>query len=188
MSAVGSQAVSKAINKNGNVIPDEERSWYVMRVTYGRELKLREVLMNRGIECYVPTTTRDNRTVSAMANIIFVHTTRDIIRITKEAMETSIPMRFYMDKAAGLPMTVPEKEMQDFIRVTGNCKYDIDYLDNPEIVYTKGRKVEITYGPFCGVTGYVLRIKRDRKVVITVSGLISAIISADMKPEWLKLI
>lgn len=93
-----------------------------------------------------------------------------------------------MDKATGLPMTVPEKEMQDFIRVTGNCDCDIDYLDKPEIVYTKGRKVEITYGPFCGVTGYVLRIRRDRKVVVTVSGLVSAVISADMRPEWLKLI
>ena len=91
-----------------------------------------------------------------------------------------------MDRTIGLPMTVPKKEMEDFIRVTSNNEYDFFYLEDPGIVFSKGQKVRISYGPLCGITGYVMRIKRDRKVVVTINGLISAAITADMKPEWLR--
>ena len=157
-----------------------------MRVTYGRELKLQKLLHDKGIECYVPVTTKGNRKVSAIANLIFIFTTKEIIQTTKIEMESIIPVRYFMDRTIGKPMTVPKKEMEDFIRLTSNNEDGFFYLENPGIVFSKGQKVRISYGPLCGINGYVLRIKRDRKVVVTINGLISAAITADLKPEWLK--
>lgn len=91
-----------------------------------------------------------------------------------------------MDRTTGKPMTVPKKEMEDFMRVTSDNENGFFYLKKPGIVFSKGQKVIISYGPLCGVTGYVIRIKRDRKIVVTINGLISAVITADMKSEWLR--
>ena len=33
---------------------DEKKHWYAMRVTYSREVKMKENLEQRGIECFIP--------------------------------------------------------------------------------------------------------------------------------------
>lgn len=169
-----------------------------MRVTYGRELKLSEKLSMMGIANYVPTRMKDVRRpsdgklvrkrVSAISNLLFIYGFRSEIQDLKEQMEATIPMRYMMDKSTGYPMVVPDRDMADFIRVTADDSKDVIWLDNPEAAYAGGQRVEIVYGPFSGIRGYVLRVNRDRKVVVTINGLASVALIIEMKPQWLKRI
>ncbi len=154
--------------------------WYVMRVTYSRELKAMQLLQNFGVECYVPMLcVRDGmgkHFVPAVHNLIFVHTTRDVLDECKRQMELVCPMRYMMDKSTGLPMVVKDKEMADFMWVTENNNADVFYLDNPSVVCVKGTPIEVIGGPFKGLRGRLLRIRRNRKVVLQLVGLVAVAI------------
>lgn len=172
--------------------------WFVIRVTYGRERKLADLLDERKVKYFLPQKTvfkndpKDGklikRKVSVIPNLIFVFAERPYLQELKQEIELTIPMRYMMDRATRQPAIVQTKQMEDFIRVAGSDEDALLYLDNPDIVLEKGEPVEIIYGPFTGIMGYVLRIRRDRKIVLTIDGLISAAITAEVKPDWIKRI
>lgn len=176
------------------VLRGEEPRWYVMRSAYFREMKARELLERDGFECYVPLhTVRVERAgevvtkeVPVVHNLVFVFSTRALISPWKRMHEEDASLRYIIDRSTGLPMVVNTKVMEDFIRVTREAD-DILFLDNPEVVVTKGQRVEIIVGPFKGVQGHVLRIHRDRRVVVSIEGIVAAAL-ASMPREWFKLI
>lgn len=178
--------------------PQDISRWYVMRVTYGRELKLKEKLDEIGMTSFLPVKTvhynrkRDGKLMkkqaSAIPNLIFLFSTRTHIQALKEQFEVTIPFRYFMDRTSQEPLTVPTRQMEDFIRLAGDGDDNLMYLDNPDIVLEKGQPVEVVYGPFAGIQGYVLRIRRDRKVVLVLNGLLAAAIKAEIKMDWVKKI
>lgn len=174
---------------------DENIHWFVMRSSYSREMKAKELLECDNIECYVPTRQERierngkiiQRTVAVVHNLIFVHSTRDILDPWKRIHEEDASLRYTIDKSTSKPMIVDDKSMQDFMHVIAQSDDALLYLDNPDIILTKGQKVEIILGPLKGVQGYVLRIRRDRRVVVSINGLVSVALAA-MPREWFKLI
>ncbi|MCQ2069124.1 MAG: UpxY family transcription antiterminator [Bacteroidaceae bacterium] len=152
-----------------------------MRATYSREQKAQQLLQEVGVECYIPMhlerSENGERYVPVVHNLIFVHTSRKFMRDIKLRMEYMCPLRYMIDRSTGLPMVVRDKEMEDFMRVTAEMGSDIVYLDNPSIVVTKGTPIEIVCGPFRGVQGRLLRIRRDRKVVLQLAGVVAIAIS-----------
>ena len=170
--------------------------WYVMRVTYGRERKMADMLESRGVSFFLPTKTEHylspkdgrlkKREVSVIPNILFVRSTRPCLQQLKQELENFIPMRYMMDRSTRRPMTVPDRQMDDFIRITTEAPDSLMYLDNPSVALEKGTPVEIIYGPFAGIQGYVLRIRRDRKVVLTLNTVLAAAITAEIRPEWIR--
>lgn len=178
--------------------PQTMSNWFVIRVTYGRERKLAALLDERNIKYFLPEKTvfknrpKDGklfkRKVSVIPNVIFIFAERPYLQALKKEIESSIPMRYMMDRSTRQPAIVQKKQMEDFIRVASSDEDALLYLDNPDVVLEKGEPVEIIYGPFAGITGYVLRIRRDRKIVLTIEGLIAAAITAEVKPDWIKRI
>lgn len=59
------------------------------------------------------------------------------------------------------------------------------YLDNPNVVVEKGKPVEIVCGEYAGVRGTILRILRDRKVVVSLNGIVAVAISG-IPFAWMK--
>lgn len=75
-------------------------------------------------------------------------------------------------KAAVIPDTV----MQPFMRIAGTDPSRIRFLVNPLTHYAEGNTlVEIMTGPLAGLQGYIIRIDRDRKLVIGVGDMTVAI-------------
>lgn len=120
-------------------------------------------------------------------NLIFVYTTREALDPWKRLHESDAALRYTIDKSTNKPMVVSDKAMEDFIRVTQEANDSLLYLDNPSIILTKGQKVEVVAGPFKGVQGYILRIRKDRRVVVTLNGLISVAL-ATMPMDHFKII
>lgn len=169
--------------------PVEQPFWYVLRITYQRELRVKEQLDKMGIQNFVPTRRVRRRTAqgqfcyvteAALHNYVFVKTTRVVLRQLKT--ELILGLRYVMRDIDGrrLLLVVPEEQMQSFIAVAGNTEEHILFLSVDEIDLKKGEKVRILGGPFAGVVGTFMRItkKHEKRVVVQIEGLVAVATTA----------
>ena len=112
--------------------------------------------------------------VPAINNLIFVHSTKERISELKVSNELLEPLRYMIDQTAGEAhtiMTVPDKQMENFMRVASVTDDSVMFLDETTIVGKEGNRVEIMGGPFEGVTGVIRRVKRCKRVVVELEGI-----------------
>lgn len=156
-------------------------AWYALRITYSRELALKEYLDSEQIENFIPMhyeyVVRDERKIRKLVpvvhNLIFVRSTRKRVDEIKNTMGVRLPIRYIMNRETRLPITVPESQMHSFIAVAGNYDQHVIYLDPATISFKKGDRVRITGGLFEGVEGEFVRIKGDRRVVVSIQGVMA---------------
>ena len=144
----------------------EKKVWYAIRVTYHRELKVKEDLESRGITCVMV-----KRLVPSVHNLIFIHITPT--GMTEYKKTTDLPIRYIMSRETHKPITVPTREMENFIKVAGTYEEKLIYLNPNPGDFTKGERVRIIGGMFAGAEGVFVRIKGDRRVVVNVEGLVA---------------
>ena len=164
----------------------DPRIWFPMRVTYQREMKVKAELDRLEIENFIPMTYRftelrkqgdtelRRELVPAINNLIFVHSTKERISELKVSNELLEPLRYMIDQTAGEAhtiMTVPDKQMENFMRVASVTDDTVMFLDETTIVGKEGKRVEIMGGPFEGVTGVIRRVKRCKRVVVELEGI-----------------
>ena len=167
----------------------DPKIWFPMRVTYSREMKVKGELDRLGIENFVPMTYKvmDAETDSphrelmpAINNLIFVHSTQKRISELKMKNEVLEPLRYMMDHTSGKEseiMTVPDRQMENFMRVASMTDDSVMFLDNETIVGKEGKRVKIMGGAFEGVTGVIRRVKRCKRVVVELEGIASVAIA-----------
>ena len=167
----------------------DPKIWFPMRVTYQREMKVKAELDRLGIESFVPMTYKvvdadtDNpcrKLVPAIRNLIFVRSTQESISHLKSSNEVLEPLRYMIDQTAQQPhtiMTVPDRQMQNFMRVASRTDDSVMFLDEDCIVGKEGKHVIITGGAFEGVTGVIRRVKRCKRVVVEIEGVTSVAIA-----------
>ncbi len=169
--------------------------WYALRVTYGREMKLREFLMPSGVTCFVPMCYRETerngkrsrRLVPAIRNIIFVYSTLERIGQIKRQLGEKIPVRYIMDCATGEPVVVPAREMEYFIAVSSTNNDELIYLTDVKQVPRRGQRVKVTGGIFEGIEGEVVRIRKDRRVMVSLPGVM-AVVTTFIEPRLLEIV
>ena len=170
----------------------DPKTWFPMRVTYQREMKVKAELDRLGIENFVPMRYKvverqnDGDTelrrvlVPAINNLIFVRSTQERLSELKQTNEVLEPLRYMMDRTASLEhaiMTVADREMVNFMRVASRTDDSVMFLDNETVVGKEGKRVEIMGGAFEGVTGVVRRVKRCKRVVVEIEGVASVAIA-----------
>ena len=157
----------------------EQKVWYAIRVTYNRELKVKDDLDARGITCFVPMQYRREerhgvmvkRLVPSVHNLIFIHITPSGMKEYK--MTTDLPIRYIMDRETRKPIIVPTSQMENFIKVAGTYDEKLIYLNPNPGDFAKGERVRIIGGAFAGAEGVFVRVKGDRRVLINVEGLVA---------------
>lgn len=167
----------------------DPKIWFPMRVTYQREMKVKAELDRLGIESFVPMTYKvvdadtDNscrKLVPAIRNLIFVRSTQERISHLKSSNEMLEPLRYMIDNTAEEAhtiMTIPDKQMQNFMRVASKSDDSVMFLDDESVVGKEGKRVEIIGGAFEGVTGFIRRVKRCKRVVVEIEGVASVAIA-----------
>ena len=170
----------------------DPKIWYPMRVTYGREMKVKGELDRLEIENFVPMTykvveSRINGTtelrrelVPAISNLIFVRSTQERVTELKRTNEVLEPLRYMLDFTNGdgpVIMTVGEREMENFMRVASKTDDSVMFLDENTIVGKEGKRVKIMGGAFEGVEGVIRRVKRCKRVVVELEGIMSVAIA-----------
>ena len=155
--------------------------WYPLRVTYSRELQLKEVLDAEHIENFIPmhyeyirhADRKIRKLVPVVHNLVFVHASFACIDHIKRSVGSSLSVRYIMDRETQRPLTVPDSQMRSFIAVSGNNEEQIVYLDPAVTALQKGDRVRITGGIFEGVEGVILRVKGDRRVSVCIKGVMA---------------
>ena len=167
----------------------DPKSWYPMRVTYSREMKVKAELDRLGIENFVPMKYRlvcadsenpRRELVPAINNLIFVRSTQGRISELKMTNEVLEPLRYMMDRTAEKAheiMTVPDRQMENFMRVVSRTDDSVLFLDENTIVGKEGKRVKIMGGMFEGVEGVIRRVKRCKRVVVALDGIASVAIA-----------
>ncbi len=167
----------------------DPKTWFPMRVTYQREMKVKAELDRLGIENFVPMSYRvvDAETdhphrelVPAINNLIFVRSTQERVSELKQLNEVLEPLRYMMDHTASrehVIMTVAAKEMENFMRVASRTDDSVMFLDADTVVGKEGKHVEIMGGVFEGVSGVIRRVKRCKRVVVELEGIASVAIA-----------
>ena len=170
----------------------DPKTWFPMRVTYQREMKVKAELDRLGIENFVPMRYKVVESqsdgdaelrrvlVPAINNLIFVRETQERVSELKRTNEVLEPLRYMMDRTASLEhaiMTVADREMENFMRVASRTDDSVMFLDNETVVGKEGKRVEIMGGAFEGVTGVIRRVKRCKRVVVEIEGVASVAIA-----------
>lgn len=160
--------------------------WYPMRVTYHRELRIKEQLDLLGIENFVPmhydlvdSSEGPRKTlVPAIHNLIFVHASQEVLTHLKMHRKEFEPMRYMMTSANGMSeiLHVPDRQMEDFIKVASAQDATIIFLDIRDSA-NMGRRVRITAGRFKGVEGVIKRIRKNKYFLIQIDGVAAVAIT-----------
>ena len=191
--------VCPAAKKPENIMKNEENTlqWFAMSAPYRRELKAQDFLTAKGVECFVAMKKaviekngcKRHQTVPAIHNLIFVHTTKERIQSIKQCCEYLQYMTRPVD-GKNTPITIPEKEMQQFIAVTQARIDEITYLQPQELNLEKGTKVRIHGGPFDGTEGVFVKIKgkRNRRLVVLIEGLAAVAVNTEITPDLVEVL
>ena len=188
---MGTKEVGNELGRDTRMCGDP-KTWFPMRVTYQREMKVKAELDRLGIENFVPMRYRiaeslnDGKTelrrelVPAINNLIFVRSTQELVSELKQKNEVLEPLRYLMDHTAEREhaiMTVADRDMENFMRVASVTDDSVMFLDEETVVGKEGKRVEIMGGPFVGVAGVIRRVKRCKRVVVEIEGVASVAIA-----------
>lgn len=185
------QTIIKNIPQESATQEPEAKVWYAIRVTFNREMKVKDDLDLRGIESFIPMHyvmgTRRGRRVKKLVptihNLIFFHIEPSVMKEYKAT--TKMPIRYIMNPATKKPVVVPDKEMQSFIAVAGTYDEQLVYVTPKPGQFTRGDRVRILGGPFEGAEGVLTKVKGTNRVVVSLTGLV-AVVTTDIHPSLLE--
>ena len=156
-------------------------AWYPMYVSYCKELKVKEALEKEGVTCYVPMIGKTERVGKKILrteepivhNLICVYSNRDQLRNLKMFNRECSYMQFMSirprsDEQASVVITVPERQMNQFMRAMGvdDPNGQRTYLHYTDYLGREGQRVRFVRGSFEGIEGTIKRIKNNRQLVI----------------------
>ena len=167
-----------------------EQYWYPMRITYGREEKVKAHLDQLHIENFLPMRYeliltpqgKKKRTlVPAIPNLLFVHSTQQVLTELKMTRREFEPMRYMTNHLSDhwdeRILRVPDAQMENFMRVASRQDDSVLFLQSNEYLHKEGRRVRIIDGDFAGVEGTIKRIKRNKHVVVQLEGIAAVAIA-----------
>ena len=163
-----------------------EPCWYALRVFGNRILRFKDEFEKRGAKTYMAVrTTRETingrlitRQVQLVPSLLFVRCTHDELLAFKRDHYNELMLYRCADSAD--PAPIDENEMRFFILVTSATEgQDVALLgiDRRSFTYRPGDRVRVVQGPFQGAEGVVKRIKKDRKLLVVVSGVVTVAVS-----------
>ena len=167
-------------------------NWYALKVFFNRVFDIEERLKKVGTECYVPVEKRTVmiegkrkvRILPVIGSLMFVRTTEPDILELQRALQGKLIV--YRAPGSTRPAVIPEDEFNIFRLVTSTGgDLALEYFGDERMVCHKGDRVRVTEGKLKGVEGYVKRIRRDRKFMVVIHGVI-AVATAYIPPCFLE--
>ena len=192
------KSTSAGVLESCHMCTDMAPQWFALRATYSRELKIRNQLAERGVRTFVPmiwrkssstssTSKNQKKLVPAISSLCFVYWTKAEIDKYIHSFADAKPVNYYWDRTKDCPLVVPEKAMEDFIKVSSSADEDLIYITEINEKLREGQKVRVKEGSFAGVEGKVVRIKKSRRILVELPGML-AVASTYVSPSMLEII
>lgn len=169
--------------------------WFVMRAYKSEQVAEDRLKSEDGLEYFIPKHyalrvyhgIKSKRLVPVIPSLVFVHASHKQITEFKKSYNLLQFVTFGRNNKMEY-LVVPDKQMDNFIRVASKYKEGMTYLTPEEINIEKGTKIRIHGGEFDNVEGLFVRIKgkRKREVVVVLNNIMG--ISVEVKPDLIEVI
>ena len=168
-------------------VPDGNKQWFVLRVSYGRIDKAKTYVEAKGMECYVPLQYKEIRKqgkkriipTALLPSLIFVHASAEQVETLLHdnkvmTNESQALLSYYFDHTIhrqdnpdrNPPLTIRDEDMNNFIRLTSIKNPHIIPVTSNNIQLKLGDNVVVKEGEFKGIHGRVARIAGQQRVVV----------------------
>lgn len=168
-------------------VPNANRQWFVLRVSYGRIIKAKAFIEAKELECYVPLRYKEIRkqgkkriiTEPLLPSFIFVHASAEQVdSLLKDkdikTFENRALLSYYYDHTSHCenaptknpPLVISDAVMDNFIRLTSIRNPHIIPVTSENIKYKLGDEVVIKEGDFKNIRGRVARIAGQQRVLV----------------------
>jgi ribosomal protein L24 len=173
-----------------------DKQWFVLRVPFRNELKVRDGLRRAGFRAYVPMQwqvqtvrgCKERKLVPAVSALVFVFGEEEAIGLYKTRCKDTV--YWMMTDCSGKrdKMIVSEKAMNDFIRITEQSERSVTYFRPEELQLDKGDRIRIHGGAFDGVEGILIKVKgkREKQLVVSIPDL--AVAAVSVKPDVVEVV
>lgn len=156
---------------------EEKCSWYAAKVFFNKVSPIQKLLDEKQVKYYLPK--------DVIPSLLFFYSTE---LFTKQLRaECYSKLWVYSDYISKQPLPIPEDEMEIFIFVTSAGQQGLLYLGDDKPEYHQGDRVRVIEGPFKGAEGHIKRIKKDRRLIVTVRGVV-AVATTYIHPSFLEKI
>ena len=152
-------------------------NWYPVRVLFGKINLVKRTLDEADVEYFYPTHIIEKNMKyieePLVRSLIFIKTTPTGLREVKMRYSSSLIPYYdhFREDGTKPPVTVPEAQMEMFIRLCRMKEAGLEYLGEDEPKYHLGDRVRVTDGIFKGFEGHIKRIRHDRKLIVTIEGV-----------------
>ena len=165
---------------------DQEIRWFAVRAFWNKTQALMREAQEAGFRTYYAMKTEecikseklDYEDVALIPALFFIQCPVEWLQDFKQKHYSQLYV--YTDVPGGKPAPIRDQEMEMFIMVTSarnnNGGHDIEVLE-PKPQYAQGDVVRVTEGLYKGATGIVKRIRKDRKLLVAISGVAVVAIS-----------
>lgn len=168
-------------------VPNGNKQWFVLRVSYGRIDKAKTFVEAKGLECYVPLRYKEVRKqgkkriipIPLLPSLIFIHASAEQVEALLHdnkvvSNESRALLSYYFDHTIHCqnnpdrnpPLTIQDEAMNNFIRLTSIKNPHIIPVTSNSIQFKLGDNVVVTEGEFKGIHGRVARIAGQQRVVV----------------------
>ena len=172
--------------------------WYAMRA-YKNEMRAEEVIGTiPSLECFVAKRyelrtyhgKKVRKLVPLIPSLVFVRGAKSDIQHLKQRYQF---FQYIGSSIAGerfQPLTVPDKQMSDFMKIASEYESDVQFLSPAEVALVKGTRVKVIGGAFDGIEGVVLydKARNSAKVVVSLPESLGSISTAEISPELLQIV
>lgn len=150
-------------------------NWYALKVYYNRTQPLVADLVDMGVDHFAPS--------DIIGSLLFVHC--DEPTLARFLVSHRRQVWVYPQADSNRPAVIPDREMEVFRFVVTAGRQGLELLGDDRPEYHEGDRVVVTGGPFRGAEGHIHRIKRDRRLVVAISGVV-AVATTYIHPSLLR--
>lgn len=152
-----------------------DMGWYAMKVYYNRVQPLVAECKEQGIEYFAP--------VDVIGSLLFVRCSETEAGLFAAGHRGQVWL--YRNAEGTRAALIDDGEMEVFRFVVTAGREGLSLLGDDRPEYHEGDLVEVTGGPFKGARGHIRRIKRDRRLVVSIRGVV-AVATTYIHPSLIK--
>lgn len=137
--------------------------WYALKVFYNRTERVREEISGLAKEIYAPR--------NVISSLMFVRTTPAKLEYIRK--DHYKHLKVYSQPGERTPYVIPDREMEVFKFVTSMEDKNLTVIDPEAVNYKAGEHVHVTGGIFKGAEGYIKRIQGNKRLVVSIEGVVA---------------
>ena len=175
---------------------NSKKHWFALKVFYNKVFAIEELLLKKKIKCYIPCETvkvlkqdgtKKNVRKPVINSLLFFNSEPYIAKEIQKILTDKVILYTRQIDFKKIPLAIPEREMNIFMLVTSSGEKGLEYFDTDNPKFYQGDNVKVIDGTSKGAEGYICRIKKNHRLIITVHG-VCAVATSYIPQAFLKKI